>query len=492
MLAGASVAAAHATSAWAQAADEYNMLVIDQTGSMNESGIDTGDGTPHGTVFDNAVSAAQNWVFTDRATRSTVRRAYAIFTFKDDNCCNGSQTGLIQIWPKSTSPDCQSATSGSTFEASTSYCLFNATSAVPYDSLSTTLDTIRVQQMAAGGGTIGGDPNGILSPITLAAGQPPGGASFDPAFGLGPNTPLASSLCDSVERLQLLAPTKNKAITLETDGGENFSAGACSGAAATSFPTSNAFPMATPDWAYAPDTSWQVHDLRRLTRLISFPPVSGGLAANEVQANAAIAAGPIKSPPAGTDAVPANMKWRIDVHFAICDPNFPAVLPCTTTTAAAAMDKRVFAAGGKGVKGSLEGVGPARVTIDARTVAQSTPPPPARHPSISTDELNFFTQLGHVTSKSSFRSFVRDPAVKFGTTHKLAGDVDDSGCVDRADFSIVTQSDVYFQRAVQPLQIAIRADLNADGWVNRQDAQIVLNNWGHGCINPVGAKPPIP
>ena len=490
-LAGGMAAVTYATPVWAQAADEYVMIVLDQTGSMNQSGIDLGDGKPHGTIFDNAVSAAQAWVSTDSGASAT-RRAYSIWTFKDDNCCAGTQTGLLQIWPKSTSTDCTAAT-GATFETATGYCLFAVGSGRgPYSALSTTLDTIRPLQA---GGTLGGDPQGLLSPITINDPLvPKGGASFDTPFGLGPNTPLASSLCDAVERLQLVTATKQRTIVLETDGGENFSAGACSGPIGPGLPAgATAFPKSTLDWGLASTAvpnNWQLNDMRRLTRLISFPPVTGGLAANAPNDANAIAFGAITSP---RDDVPAGTKWRIDVHFALCSPSFPALLPCVATVpGAAAIAPSALGATASGRP--LEGVSTQAMRVAAPTTSASlaVAAAPVLTPSIAPGELSFFTALGHVTPQSSFRTIVRDPTVHFGTTHRRAGDVDDSGCTDIADFKIITQKDVYFQRAVQPNQLAIRADLNADGWVNRQDAQIVLNNWGLGCINPVGPKPTIP
>ena len=113
-------------------------------------------------------------------------------------------------------------------------------------------------------------------------------------------------------------------------------------------------------------------------------------------------------------------------------------------------------------------------------------------PLIDTNEFLFFQGLGHVNSKSSFRAITSDSSVHFGVSHRLTGDVDDSGCVDHADFAEVTQSDIYHQRAVLPLELATRADLNHDGWVTKADAAIVIANWGHGCINGAGKPPALP
>ena len=113
-------------------------------------------------------------------------------------------------------------------------------------------------------------------------------------------------------------------------------------------------------------------------------------------------------------------------------------------------------------------------------------------PLIDTNEFLFFQALGHVNSKSTFRAITSDSSVHFGTSHKLTGDIDDSGCVDHADFAEITQKDIYHQRAVLPLELATRADLNHDGWVTKADAAIVIANWGKGCINGAGPKPALP
>src|SRR5262249_55419035 len=130
---GAAGTAAEPTLAWRQASDELGIIVADQAGSMDQSGRDHVEGALHEPMVDHAISGAQNWVCADSSSRNTVSRAYASFTFKDDNCCGGiggadgmGQRGLTKIWPKSTSTDCSLANSGSQFEGSTGYCLFNA------------------------------------------------------------------------------------------------------------------------------------------------------------------------------------------------------------------------------------------------------------------------------------------------------------------------------------------------------------------------------
>ena len=131
------------------------------------------------------------------------------------------------------------------------------------------------------------------------------------------------------------------------------------------------------------------------------------------------------------------------------------------------------------------------MTAPITTTGQTTIAAPGV-PLIDTNEFLFLQALGHVNSKSTFRAITSDSSVHFGTSHKLTGDVDDSGCVDHADFAEVTQKDIYHQRAVLPLELATRANLNHDGWVTKADAAIVIANWGHGCINGAGTAPALP
>jgi hypothetical protein len=305
--------------------------------------------------------------------------------------------------------------------------------------------------------------------------------------------------------LDLTGTNKSRVIVLETDGGENFSATPWGGPAATTFPSGSTLDFSLPDLGYAPAGSWETNALRRFTRLLSHPASTGGLTQNSANDALVIGLGPVKGTPlGGTDVVPPGMTWRVDILFSLCGTsNTPALAPCPGTTSASRVTpsplKMAVLKSGKMSGPVRSPFQQAAFIVPSSTLspvpfiqAQSTTTTGTPTKTIAADELEFFTQLGHATSKSSFRTIVRDPTVKFGTKHKLAGDVDDSGCVDGADFNEVTQSGVYFQRAVQPNQLAIRCDLNADGWVNRQDAAIVLANWGKGCINPVGPKPVIP
>ena len=112
-------------------------------------------------------------------------------------------------------------------------------------------------------------------------------------------------------------------------------------------------------------------------------------------------------------------------------------------------------------------------------------------------ELGLMKGLGKSNTRSSYNEIVLNTAnpVIYGSVHKVPGDVDNSGCVDMADYNQIKQRDVWLQMAVAPLQIAILADLNADGWVNGLDSAIVIANWGKGngpggkCKYPVGPAP---
>jgi hypothetical protein len=164
------------------------------------------------------------------------------------------------------------------------------------------------------------------------------------------------------------------------------------------------------------------------------------------------------------EKLPQEFHFRADLHYTIYDPASPSNAPCGDADRLADTPAREL-------------------------TAKTGPKIPSIHPS----ELSFFKALAQIATGSTVREFVRMPASAFGLKHKIAGDVDDSGCVNEADLAIVTGKDVWFQRAVAPNQDGIRADLNRDGWVNQKDASIVLSTWGKGCAkSAVGPKPALP
>ena len=470
---------------------QYVLILLDQTGSM-ATVSNSGAGT---TFWDDAVSGAQAWVSFDSGATPLPRRAYSVWTFYDTKCAGcgtTNQDGALQVWPALTnngqstsSTDCGPST-GSTFEATTGFCVFNSGDSTGYGALAARL------------GDFGNTDQTSLR------------NAFRAATGVG-NTPLADSLCQTMEQLQLSVSAQNRILLLETDAGENDSVNPCAApngftnipAGATSFnkqdvdwDLTGAAPGVTPDPVNNP--SWEAKVMRRAVRLagtgttpITTPPDVSSEAAAEAK-------GPIEP---GED-LPPLMGLRVDLHFMICNGGDPP--PCPVTTAFGPRMPGINLPGlGVVAVGPMEGKGGSptlatpkfavtqAMTAPVTTTGQTTIAAPGV-PLIDTNEFLFFQALGHVNSKSTFRAITSDSSVHFGKSHRLTGDVDDSGCVDHADFAEVTQKDIYHQRAVLPLELATRADLNHDGWVTKADAAIVIANWGHGCINGAGTPPALP
>jgi len=270
----------------------------------------------------------------------------------------------------------------------------------------------------------------------------------------GPTTPLAESLCEALERLRPVAPLQR--IIFESDGGENSSLAThpCAGESSEPFldPFENPSQLELPDWGMTLD-SWQARVIRRATRF------------EQLIADA------VASPLTATDGFPVGLVWNVDVHFALVDA--PAA--------------SLFLAFGQNASAVSEWDGPSGHALSLLSTASSVSTQPTT--SILPSELALFRALGTSNRLSTFTAYARplEPVV-YGVDHALAGDVDDSGCVDQADLSIMTQSDVWMRRAVRPLEIAMRADLSRDGWVNFMDLDILLDHWASGCINPV--QPP--
>jgi hypothetical protein len=444
----APVLGAIATMAYAKpahAAPEYVIILLDETGSMCTDSVPCMPTT--GSFWLNAIDDAKLWVAQDAMTFATTQRFYSIWTFK--NTQDGVQTNAVQLWPTATfNTNCTGA--HSSIDGQTNFCGFKANDAVAYTQLQTVLESIKTMTTE------------IPQPTWL--------------------TPLADGICRGLSSVWGAVQNQNRTLILESDGGENDSLLACMGPVSTTGATT--ITPAVQDWGFTVG-SWEANVLRRAARLTSFDSLSGGTY-NAAEASA-VAAGPLGP----TETIPPGLTMKVSIQYALCapgqtDPACPVVLPMAQSNLVAAAS--TFGARFDG-----------DATADVRTAAFAAQAVPAAAPAATTtpvpstdpNELGFFRALGKATKNSKEREVVRDPTVVYGVNHKLAGDVDDSGCVDHADFSIVTQSDVWMQRAVQPLQIAIRADLNRDGWVNEQDRAIVLANWGKGCINPVGPKPVI-
>jgi hypothetical protein len=484
---------------------EYVVILLDQTGSMATNV----NGSTTTTFWDSAISAAQSWVnFDDAFGRPP--RAYSIWTFFDIDCpgCGpGGQNGAKKVWPVADS-DCR-AVDNMVFQDSTGFCVLGtisktATSAQISVSDDTPYTALNARLGDEGTTTI---PGTATSNIRTA---------FRAVTGVG-NTPLADSLCASLEALQLTASANSKVLLIETDAGENDSKSFCSSlisttalpAGATTFDKSltNQIGGMKGDWGLSEDVdhpSWQAKTIRRAVRLTgnNAPTSANDTVHGQAATGAAIASGEDLA------SGPTGYKLRVDAHFMICHHGDPSPCPNATAFAVAMPGINLPSLGivsqvGTEPSGNLRAPAAALINVTQAMTAPLTAAPTAKTaalavaaatpspgiPLIDANEFLFFQALGHINSKSSFHAVVSDSAVVFGTTHRIPGDVDDSGCTDRADFSIIKQKDVYYQRAVRPLEIAIRADLNRDGWVTKADAQIVLDNWGRGCINNPGTKP---
>ncbi len=332
----------------------------------------------------------------------------------------GGQDRLEQVWPTPDDTNCSAVDDASGF------CVFE-----PVDLLATPTDYLSLQAELE-------ELRESLRPVP------------------GPSTPLAESLCEALEVLRPLPPLQR--IIFQADGGENSSLAThpCAGDDSADFenPFENPELFAEPDWGMSPD-SWQAKIIRRATRLdrLIEDATDGALTS--------------------FDRFPSGLIWNVDVHYAV--------------EAAPEQQLSFFAslAGPSQQGASLlewEGIPSESSSFSFLALAAA---PQATTTDILPSELSLLRSLGSSNGLSTFHSYVRplEPVV-YGVDHALAGDVDDSGCVDQADLSIVTQSDVWQQRAVRPLEIATRADLNRDGWVNFADLQMVLSNWGSACINP--------
>ena len=164
-----------------------------------------------------------------------------------------------------------------------------------------------------------------------------------------------------------------------------------------------------------------------------------------------------------TGAMSAALVWKVDIQYAFSYG--PAFVPAPLTLSPSSP-----------VASDLHQQMVAALTGNANPV-----PAIAMTGDILTPELNFYHYLGQSTPGSSTRDLALIPGTVYGVPHPVPGDVDNSGCTDQADLSQLLQSDTWMHQAVLPNHHAIQADVNADGWVNQFDVNIVLANWGAGC-----------
>ena len=424
----------------AQAATAQTIgIILDNTGSMTETGM---AGISTTWKWDDAIMAAFLWVQQDQSDKATDRE-YSIWTFRNDTVIGGTQNGLKQIYPVTAEAgDCVAP---STLNATTKSCSMGTGSSANAK-YQTVLDKLTA---------IGTDTR--YRPV------------------VGPNTPMADSICATISNLETLASGKVRNIIFESDGGENSSLGNCSGLPSADFTPPQTTIIDPSTWGMTL-LSWQDKIVRRAVDVIDSEPVA---VARALRAGDRI----------GGAAQSTLWQWRVDAHYNTCQPGDP--LPCNTLPSVAtpaALSVSVAAPSEiPTAHQAYVGLSLPLATVAASAATAATTP--VKY-AIPLAELNFFKGLGSANPKSSFRSFIRDPSVVYGTNHiNNPGDVDDSYCVDIADWKIVHQSDVWMHQAVLPNQLAMRADLNRDGWVNKLDAQIVLDNWGNKCVNKPGPKP---
>ncbi|HEY6477022.1 MAG TPA: hypothetical protein VI456_10600 [Polyangia bacterium] len=444
-----SAPAAHAQTTTA----EYVVILLDETGSMCTDSIPCAPAT--NSFWLNALDDAKLWVNQDSGS-TNVPRFYSIWTFKDTQ--DGVQTNAVQLWPTTSFNAGCNDTHATIDPAGSGFCALKVNDPTPYVHLQTTIDSIK---------TMAGQ---IPQPTWL--------------------TPLADAVCRSLSAVWASQTNVSRTVILETDGGENDSMLACLGPPDGNSPTILNTQLS--DWGYTVG-SWEANTYRRAARLPSFDSLGsdGTFAGAEASA---VGQGPLTS----ADSLPPQLGFKVSINYSLCSTNTsdPACPAPITPMVAMAQSNLVAAPSNFGARfdgDATADVHAAKVQAFALQAAPAaTTATTTQTTSVDPNELAYFRLLGKATKRSKGREVVRDPSVVFGVTHKLAGDVDDSGCVDHADFSEVTQSDIWMQRAVLPLQLAIRADLNRDGWVNEQDRAIVLANWGKGCINNPGPKPVIP
>lgn len=433
---------------------ESVIIVLDQSGSMARQGISPTDATV--TRWDDATAAAVEWI--TNHYRSTAIRSHeiAIWGYQDD--------AGEQLWPAIDGSNCP--------------------------------DPTDVRQLVDGGGAVVGslcrmpnDVNAYDDLTTLLSG--PSGALYalHPPAGGGPQTPLADGLCQVIDTLRTIDQTRS--VILQSDGNENSSDGICDGDP-VAFDAAFELDPAVQDWGF-PAASWQAKVLRAAAR---FPqslatstatPLGTGTTASSDWCQFFGGNDPLGVCPAGPGG---GLNWKVDVHFSICDNSSPGV-DCTDFPRPPHWETSglfAFSAFMTPASGSSNPIDSESQSFSffAAAAPMTLASLPTSSVSIPLPEFLLFETLASSTPEGSLRTFARNDGTVYGTNHTLPADVDDSGCVDQADLAIVRQSDVFHQRAELPLEIATRADITRDGWVNFFDVEMLLapENWGMGCLHP--------
>jgi|SRR5215471_19195202 len=103
--------------------------------------------------------------------------------------------------------------------------------------------------------------------------------------------------------------------------------------------------------------------------------------------------------------------------------------------------------------------------------------------------LDFFSGLANVTGGRliTIGDGSTPPPGDPTAPHAVPGDINDSGCVDQADFNLLQQS---FNQPVSPANPAtFAADINTDARVDINDYLMLVADWGLGCAVSPGPPP---
>ncbi len=118
------------------------------------------------------------------------------------------------------------------------------------------------------------------------------------------------------------------------------------------------------------------------------------------------------------------------------------------------------------------------VDIDALYDWMKTAPKANDYANIGAGLQKFYDGLSKATNGVSTMVQYVGTALP-GKAHAVTGDVSDNGCVDMADYQMVTQSNVY-GRPDTDGEMVNRVDANRDGWVDWRDVDTIFNHWNEG------------
>ncbi|MBN2197176.1 MAG: hypothetical protein JW751_30505 [Polyangiaceae bacterium] len=282
-----------------------------------------------------------------------------------------------------------------------------------------------------------------------------------------PMTNLADGMCDALVSLKGTETSQNTVI-IQSDGDENWSVDFCSGRPST-VPADFALDFDNDyDWGFSEDGAstpedgtWEGKALRAAARWNGTQPITTTVPPEYLSTDG-VDQGAVFS---------GDFHWKVDLHYRTYSYE-------TATLASVALARLAPA---PVIEGG-QNIGIPMAAFYSTAAATST----ITYNSIPDAELAFFNILGTVSSQSVTTEYVAGDGTVYGTDHVFLADVDDSGCTDMADLNMVMQSDIWHRRAVEPNQLAIRADLNRDGWVNEIDREMILSpeHWGEVCQNP--------